>query len=170
MLNTTFITLIPKIEGEKRVTKYKPISPLSGVYKILAKVLASKLKNSLPKFVSWYQLGGIEQRQIQEGGLVANELIDSCNKENILGVLLKVDFQKAFDIVSWYFLDSWLKILGLVIVVDNGFEHVRHWLNFLYSLMAIQKASSKAWEAYAKVTPCHLWSLHLWRSLLYNAY
>lgn len=87
---------------------YLPISILSGVYKILGKVLAIRLKGVLPDLISNLQCGGLPSRQIHKGVLVANELLDSRIKAKEPGVLFKLDFTKAFDIVSWSFLDKLL--------------------------------------------------------------
>lgn len=104
-LNTTFVALVPKIEGEKEVIDYIPISLLSGVYKIMAKMIAIRVKKCLSKLVSQLPFGGIENRHIQEAALVANEIIDSRIKENRPGILHNVYFLKAFDIMSRDFLD-----------------------------------------------------------------
>lgn len=62
MLNTTFITLISKKEGEKTVHDFRPISLLAGVYKIIGKILASRLKTVMSALISDYQSGGLEER------------------------------------------------------------------------------------------------------------
>ena len=43
-LNATFLCLIPKMAGADDITKFRPISLVGSVYKILAKVLASRLR------------------------------------------------------------------------------------------------------------------------------
>lgn len=43
-LNNTFIALIPKKRNAKELKDYRPISLLSSVYKIIAKMLVSRLK------------------------------------------------------------------------------------------------------------------------------
>ncbi|KAL5715982.1 hypothetical protein ACHQM5_017730 [Ranunculus cassubicifolius] len=108
-LNNSFITLVPKIEGEKTVGDYRPISLISGIYKIISKVLASRLKTVMPELVSEFQSAGIEGRQVQEGVLVANELLDSQIRSKKPGTIFKLDFLKAFDHVSWNFC---LDVLG----------------------------------------------------------
>lgn len=54
-LNTTHISLIPKVPGACSLMDYRPISLLSGCYKILAKVLANRLKPHLQALVSEFQ-------------------------------------------------------------------------------------------------------------------
>lgn len=51
-LNATFITLIPKKVGVVKVKGFHPISLVSGVHKIIAKVLANRLKTVLDNIIS----------------------------------------------------------------------------------------------------------------------
>lgn len=85
-LNTTHLSLIPKVLGACSLMDFGPISLLSGCYKILAKVasieaplvgLANRLKPILHPLVSELQGASIEGRQIQDISLMANEFIDS---------------------------------------------------------------------------------------------
>lgn len=105
-LNTTFVTLIPKKEGEKTIFDYRPISLLSRVYKMIGKALAKRLSSVLMSLISDNQCGGVEGHQIHEGILVANELIDSRLKLGEPGLVYKLKFKKAFDTVSWRFMDA----------------------------------------------------------------
>ena len=51
-LNATFISLIPKKNGASNIRDFRPISLVGSVYKILAKVLANRLKEVLDQLVS----------------------------------------------------------------------------------------------------------------------
>jgi hypothetical protein len=51
-LNTTFIALIPKKIGQLEVKDFRPISLVGSVYKILAKVLAIRMKQVLGLLIS----------------------------------------------------------------------------------------------------------------------
>lgn len=96
-LNTTFISLISKIDGEKRIMDFRPISLC---LKILRKNFGLQAKESHTKTRFPVSIWRIEENKIQEGALVANKIIDSRFKEKNPGVIFKVDFQKAFDTVS----------------------------------------------------------------------
>jgi len=81
-LNATFLCLIPKMAGADDITKVKPISFVGSVYKILAKVLASRLRKVVGEVVSPNQHAFISGRQILDASLIANECIDFYLKSN----------------------------------------------------------------------------------------
>ena len=51
-LNATFVALIPKKNGASNIRDFRPISLVGNVYKILAKVLANRLKKVLGQLTS----------------------------------------------------------------------------------------------------------------------
>ena len=51
-LNATFITLIPKENNASNIRDFRPISLVGSVYKILAKVLANRLRMVLDHLIS----------------------------------------------------------------------------------------------------------------------
>ena len=79
------------------------------MYKILAKVLASRLTKVIGKIVG---PTGILDRQILDASLILNECFNSYLKSNRLGVLCKLDIEKAFDYNSWDFLMVIFQIMG----------------------------------------------------------
>ena len=64
VINTSFITLIPK--QDKAMTPYwcRPIALCNVVYKIISKVIANRLKPLLPTLVSEEKTGYLEGRRI----------------------------------------------------------------------------------------------------------
>jgi hypothetical protein len=111
-LNSTFISLIPKVPGASEMKDFRPISLVGSLYKIIAKVLANRLKGVLDKVISKTQSAFIKGRQILDPILIANESLDSRRRSGEPGILCKMDLEKAYDHVNWDFLLYMLKRCG----------------------------------------------------------
>ena len=70
-------------------------------------------EKALPTVYYWpYQFSLIKGRQILDCLLTANEIVDWLKKSNSGGLLFKVDFEKAFDSVSWVYVDFIMSLMG----------------------------------------------------------
>jgi hypothetical protein len=99
-LNSTFISLIPKIPSASEMKDFCPISLVRSLYKIITKVLANRLKEVLDKVISKTQSAFIKGRQILNPILIANESLDSRCRSGEPGILCKMDVEKAYDHVN----------------------------------------------------------------------
>jgi hypothetical protein len=105
-INSTFISLIPKKDCPQTLNDFRPISLVGSLYKVLAKLLANRLKNVIGSVISDTQSAFVKGRQILDGILVANEVVDEAKKLKKDLLLFKVDFEKAYDSVDWKYLDD----------------------------------------------------------------
>ncbi|KAL5543390.1 hypothetical protein UlMin_007174 [Ulmus minor] len=111
-MNHTFLCLIPKKLDAQKVKDFRPISLVSGLYKILAKLLSNRLREVLEETISLAQGAFVHNRQILDVVLVATEAVEDYRKRGERGVIFKVDFEKAYDYVNWDFLDLVLEKKG----------------------------------------------------------
>lgn len=90
----------------------RPICIIGSLYKILSKLLSARLREVVGKLVSSNQTAFIPGRNILDGVLVVNEVLDLAKREKRSVVILKVDFEKAYDRVSWNFIRYILRRMG----------------------------------------------------------
>ncbi|CAN0858391.1 LINE-1 retrotransposable element ORF2 protein [Linum grandiflorum] len=113
--NHSIISLIPKVNNPSTMSQLRPISLCQVVYKIIAKILASRLSVSLPKIIGIHQNGFIKNRQITGNLIVANEIMHVLRRKkagNKFYMALKLDMEKAFDRIEWDYLFEALFRMG----------------------------------------------------------
>ncbi|CAJ2637341.1 unnamed protein product [Trifolium pratense] len=79
-ITASFLALISKKDHPQTLSDYRPICLVSILYKILSKVLAATLKKVFGKVISKFQSAFLPNRQIFDGVLVVNELIDLAKR------------------------------------------------------------------------------------------
>jgi hypothetical protein len=142
VVNSTYIVLIPKNSSPSCVSDYRPISLCNVLYKLMAKVLANRMKKMLNVIISQNQTAFLPGRLITDNIIVAFEALHTMNtrlKGRQGYMALKLDMSKANDRVEWDFLeiimrrlgfhDRWIKLVMICVrsvtysVLINGVPH-----------------------------------------------
>ena len=110
--NSTFLTLIPKEVNQASFDKVRPISRCNASYKILAKLLANRLKPLLGSLISPLQGGFVKGRHLIYNVIQVQESLHSSYQRKEKGMLIKLDMKNAFDRVKLSFLCQVLLSFG----------------------------------------------------------
>ena len=103
------ISLIFKKGNKHDIGNYRPISLTNVDYKILAFVLANRIQNVIKSIINPNQVAYIKGRYIGCNIRLIEDIIELCDKEEKGGILMMLDFKKAFDSLEWDFLFKALK-------------------------------------------------------------
>jgi len=111
-LNYGNIILLPKKENANQIQQYRPICLLNVSFKIFTKVGTNRISKVANKVIRPTQTAFMQGRHILEGVLILHETIHELHRKKMDGVLLKLDFEKAYDKVQWPFLQQVLRMKG----------------------------------------------------------
>ena len=104
------ITCLPKPNKSPFYLKnWRPISLLNVIYKLASSVIAARLKTVLHKLIHEDQKGFISGRFIGENIRQIYDILFETKQQQLPGLILSIDFQQAFDSVSWKFIHKTLK-------------------------------------------------------------
>ena len=102
--NSSFPSLIPKEKNPSTLDSFRPISLCNTSYKILSKILATRMKNIMGCLISELQGGFRAGRQILDNIIIVQESIHSSMERKQQGMTIKLDMVNAFDRVNHFFL------------------------------------------------------------------
>ncbi|GKV32053.1 hypothetical protein SLEP1_g40686 [Rubroshorea leprosula] len=123
-INNSFIVLMPKVDNPQKIEDYRPISLIGVIYKILAKILANRLKKVLNGIIGEQQMAFLKGRQLMDGVVIVNEVVEEARKKKKRAFLFKIDFEKAYDKVCWDFLDYTMQRMAFVSSGGIGYGSV----------------------------------------------
>ena len=119
--------MIPKKDKSLCYIKnWRPISLLNCDYKIAAKSITNRIKRTLPSVIDSDQTGFQKNRFIGENITLLNSILSYTDIEKIPGLLLFIDFEKAFDTLEWSFIEKTLKYY-------NFGDSLVHWIKLFYT-------------------------------------
>ena len=143
------IRLIPKIPDAQRLSEFRPISLLNCDYKLMASVLAMRLRRTLPATIGSHQKGGVPGRLIIDNLCLYIDVIQyidergandaKSTRAGAFAAILGVDLEKAYDLVNRNVLWETLRAMGYPA------SFIR-WLEAMYSMadMSILNGSEVA--------------------------
>lgn len=121
------LTLIPKGNKDSRLLKnWRPLSILNSDYKVLAKILSKRLQTVIPNLIHSDQVGYIKGRFIGDNIRTLLDIFEITKDEKDPGIIVLIDFLKAFDSISWQFLHKTLEVF-------NFGETFRKFIKVLYN-------------------------------------
>ena len=121
------ITCLPKGDKPKQYLKnWRPINLLNCDYKLLSGVLSNRVKKILPDIIGIDQKGFIKDRYIGENTRLMYDVMEYLKSKKKVGLLLLIDFEKAFDSIEHTFIRKTLKKFNF------GPDYIR-WFDVIYN-------------------------------------
>ena len=112
-LRQSIITCLPKGNKDRQCLKnWRPISLLCVIYKMASAVITERMKPYLEKIISRNQTGFLKGRYIGESTRLIYDIMYYTETNKLPGLLVQIDFAKAFDSLSWNFLYKVMKFFG----------------------------------------------------------
>ncbi|KAH9802749.1 reverse transcriptase domain-containing protein [Citrus sinensis] len=114
-LNETTVILIPKTPNPESITDFRPIALCNVLYKIVAKMLANRLKLILGSIISDSQSAFIPGRTIIDNIMISAELMHYLKRKRQGkegAAAFKIDMAKAYDRIEWGFLSAIMLKMG----------------------------------------------------------
>ncbi|PKU75120.1 Putative ribonuclease H protein [Dendrobium catenatum] len=105
-VKATALVLIPKNKHACSIDDFRPIALCNVFYKIIAKILADRLKLVMPFIIHNSQAAFISDRLATDNTILADEIMKMFNNTRRDYFCAKFDIKKAFDTVSRDFLIS----------------------------------------------------------------
>ncbi|GFY81235.1 hypothetical protein Acr_01g0010440 [Actinidia rufa] len=111
-INRSVLALIPKSKDADNVEDFRPIACCNVVYKVISKIIASRLAPALISIVNPAQAAFVQNRSMMDNIFMLQELLRNYGRKRISPrCILNVDLRKAFDSVDWEFVQDMLSAL-----------------------------------------------------------
>jgi hypothetical protein len=130
-MNYGVITLLPKVTDAEKIQQFMPIWLLNCLYKLITKVLTIRLEKIAENIILHNETTFMKGRNIMTGTMALHEVMHETKRSRKVGIILKLDFEKAYDKVCWDFLFDGLKMRGFC---ENGVPGLNRWLQVELSM------------------------------------
>ena len=111
-LNHSVLALITKSKEVDRVKDFRPIACCNVIYKVISKIIATRLGPALNNIVDSAQSTFVQNRCMADNIFLLQEFLRKYGHKRVSPhCILNVDLRKAFDSVDWDFLHDMLSAL-----------------------------------------------------------
>ena len=115
------ITCIPKTGKERNLLQnWRPLTLLNSTYTFFSSIIAKRIKNTLEFIINPDQTGFISDRFIGENTRLLLDTLQYCEANSVRGLMVIVDYAKAFDTIEWPFIEFSLKKFGFGEFIINS--------------------------------------------------
>ena len=123
------VKIIPKADKDlKLLTNWQPLTLLNTFYKIISGVLVNRLQTVLDYLIGPDQKGYVPNRFIGEVTRSTYDIFQYAKEKNLPGMILLIDFEKAFDSISFKMIDATLEMFGFG-------KYYRDWITILINML-----------------------------------
>ena len=120
------LCLTPKKSDPLLLKNWRPLTLLNQDYKILAKLVAERIKIALPYLIDQDQTGFLKGRYIGQNIVTIFDIMHHSEVQNIPALMISIDFEKAFDKLEWPFMFKFLDFFGFP-------TYIKEWVKILYT-------------------------------------
>lgn len=111
-INYGVITMIPKVLEANDIKQYRPICMSNVIFKIFTKMMVNRMTVLADSIISRSQSAFIKGRYIIDSAVILHEVMHELRQQHQQGVIMKIDFEKAYDRVNWGFLEEVMQAKG----------------------------------------------------------
>jgi len=121
------VSLVPKKGKDTMFIKnWRPITLLCADYKLASKAIAYRIRPHLIKLINSDQNGFVKNRYIGQNIDLLHQIIEYSEESKIPGIVLAVDYEKAFDKLNWGFINHVLQLYNFGTMLQK-------WVSLFYT-------------------------------------
>ena len=116
------ISVIPKGDKNKElISNWRPLCLLNSIYKLISGAIAKRINSKLDKIINYDQCGFVGGRFLGDCIRTTNDILEWGLNKKKMGLLLLIDFHKAFDSINFSFISKSLSFFGFK-------ENIQRWI------------------------------------------
>ncbi|WOL19714.1 hypothetical protein Cni_G28516 [Canna indica] len=133
------LIMIPKVEKPKKVIEYRLIALCNVIYKIFAKMLVNRIRNTLKIVIGKEQYAFTPERNMHDSILLVNEIVHKTNKSKAKFpvIIIKIDLEKAYDRVDWRVVVKIMKLMGYLEKVIRWISNCMEGISYCYKINGV---------------------------------